>query len=255
MEISVLSSGSSGNCFYVSNNNSAILIDAGISAKRVITSLELLGKNPEEIQGIFITHEHTDHIKGADVLARKFNIPIFANKKTANSTPLCENEELIHHLKNNKEITLGDLQIGCFSKSHKAADPVFFSVHGNKKVSVITDAGFACKNIIEHVSDSDFLCLESNHDLTMLEQGPYPYFLKKWISSDIGHLSNMQASLCVLEHASSNLKNIVLSHLSEKNNTPKVALKTFSNLIKERSDLNPKISVSQQNLPTSLFRI
>lgn len=227
MEVSVLSSGSSGNCFFVSHNNSSVLVDAGISAKKIAEGLQNIGKTPEEINGIFITHEHADHVKGADVFARKFNVPVFANKKTISASCLCENSNLVHEIKNHKNFSLGDLQIEAFSKSHKAADPVSFSIYGNKKVSIITDVGFACKNVIKNVSDSDFLCLESNHDLTMLEQGPYPYFLKQWIRSDIGHLSNNQAGLCVMEHANSNLKHIVLSHLSETNNNPAIAMKTF----------------------------
>lgn len=257
MKLSVLASGSSGNCFYVEEDNTALLIDAGISAKQVIERLGTMRKNTDNISAIFITHEHSDHIKGADVLARQLNIPIFATKKTADNCFLCSNCSLIQHIKNNQTLKFGSMHINAFSKSHKCADPVSYSIisEKNKKLSIITDAGYSCKNIIKNVSDSDFLCMESNHDLKMLAEGPYPPFLKQWIKSDVGHLSNVQASLCVLEHAQSKLKHVILSHLSETNNTPNLALSTFNSLIKERKDLHPRVTVSSRFIPTPLFKI
>ena len=182
-------------------------------------------------------------------------MPIYATEKLIKEEFLCSQKDLLNELSLNETISIGNMEIETISKSHKALEPVFFTISNGKKVSIITDAGFACNNIIKHVSDSDFLCLESNHDLKMLEEGPYPWHLKKWIKSDIGHLSNMQASLCVLENASSNLKNVVLSHLSEANNTPELAHKTFSDYIKERSDLRPNILVSSRFVPTSVIKI
>lgn len=258
MEVCALASGSSGNSFYVGNSKSknGILIDSGISSKRIVERLGTIGKKPEQIKAIFITHEHSDHIRGADVFARQFNVPIFATKKTASSCFLCSNNELVNTIKNNENVSISGLDIEAFSKSHKVADPVSFSVYyRNKKASIITDLGYCCNNVIQNVSDADLLCLESNHDMELLEKGPYPWFLKKWIKSDLGHLSNMQASLCVLEHASKKLKNVVLSHMSSTNNTPEIALKTFSSLIKERKDLKPRISLSLKDKPTELFKL
>lgn len=257
MQISVLGSGSSGNSFYIENqkNNSAILVDAGLSAKQITQRLESIGKSPELLKGIFITHEHSDHIRGVDVLARHFNIPIFATKSTIQNSFLCSNEELINPIKNNETLNLGGMKIEAFSKSHRAADPISFKIKKDKTLSIITDAGFACENVISAVSNSDFLCIESNHDEKMLIEGPYPYFLKKWISSDIGHLSNKQSALCVLEHAHAKLHNIILSHLSETNNTPELALKTFKSLIKERHDIAAKVTYSDRDFATPLFKL
>jgi phosphoribosyl 1,2-cyclic phosphodiesterase len=255
MELSVLGSGSSGNCFFVQNNKSAILVDAGLSAKQIVSRLGAIGASSARVKGIFITHEHADHVRGADVLARQLNIPIFATKKTVHDSFLCSDSNLINPIKNNEILKLAGMEISAFSKSHKAADPISFSIRNGKTISVITDAGFACDNIISAVSDSDFLCIESNHDEKMLLDGPYPYFLKQWIKSDVGHLSNRQSALCVLEHANSKLNHIVLSHLSQTNNTPELALKTFKSLIKERSDLNLKITHSGRDIPTKLFKI
>lgn len=254
MRLSVLASGSSGNCFYIENNKAGILVDAGISARRIGERLASLKINPRKIKGIFITHEHQDHVKGADVLARNFQIPVFATKKTAEGCFLCSQEDLIQTIKNNETINIGSMDVEAFSKSHKAFDPVSYSISNEKKISIITDLGKACGNVIDSVADSDFLCLESNHDIRMLEQGSYPYFLKEWIKSDFGHLSNMQAALLVLEHGKSRLKNIILSHISRNNNTPELALKSFS-LIKERYDLHPKILAPRHGEMTGFFRI
>jgi len=257
MELCALASGSSGNCFYVGNSelNQGILIDAGITTRQLTLRMTALGINLKTIKGIFITHEHIDHVKGSDMLARSFNIPIFATKKTTQNRVLCSNEYLVNTIKNNETIELAGMTIEAFPKSHHADDPVSFTVQANKKASIITDAGYACKNIAENVLDSDFLFFESNHDENMLATGPYPYFLKKLIRSDIGHLSNNQAALCILEHASPKLKHIVLSHLSKVNNTPQLAINTFYSVLSKRKDISPNISVSTREEPTKLFKI
>ena len=256
MKVAALSSGSSGNCFYIENNDSAILVDVGISAKKVSERLRFLNLNEDKIKAIFITHEHTDHIIGADVFCRRYNVPIFATRGTIAHGHLCSKRNLINSIKNNDIINIDGLEVEAFKKSHKAVDPVSYSISDKNKVAcVITDAGYACNNVNEKISNSDFLFLESNHDLNMLENGNYPAFLKKWVSSDIGHLSNNQAALAVLEHGHKKLKNVVLSHISQMNNSPEVALRTFGNLLKERSDLNANLSVSLEARPTSLFNV
>jgi phosphoribosyl 1,2-cyclic phosphodiesterase len=255
MEISALSSGSSGNCFYVKDNDNAVLIDAGISCSQIVERLQKLRESPERVRAIFITHEHSDHIRGADVFSRTFNIPIFVNKKTSKSCFLCKDEKSINIIKNEETIEIGGLNISSFSKSHNAADPVFYEVSkNNKKVSVITDLGYPCKNVTDSISDSDFLCLESNHDIDMLEQGPYPIYLKRWIKSDSGHLSNLQSSLSVLEYGSSKLKNLMLCHLSQENNTRNMALSSFD-ILRERTDLHPKLHISSRLFPSLLVKI
>jgi phosphoribosyl 1,2-cyclic phosphodiesterase len=161
---------------------------------------------------------------------------------------------LINEITNDETVKLTGLRISAFSKSHAASDPVSYTAENGRKVSVITDLGYGCENVIGNISDSDILFLESNHDLNMLENGPYPLFLKNWIKSNNGHLSNLQSDLLVLEHAPSRMKHLVLSHLSETNNRPQLALKSMAGLVKERSDLKPKISLSLRN-PTELFSI
>lgn len=246
MEFCALASGSSGNCFYVKEGDAAILIDAGISSKQICERLNAVKQPVEGIKGVFITHEHTDHIRGVDVFANKFNIPVYVNKKTRDSCFLCRDEELVNVIKNNESVKVNGLSINAFSKSHDAADPVSYLVEGKKSsLGVMTDIGFACKNVIENVKDCDSLILESNHDVKMLENGPYPYYLKKRISSELGHISNYDSALLVLQHGSKKLKQIMLAHLSQNNNTPEVALKTF-NLLKERKDLRVKVNLSER---------
>ena len=251
MEFSVLASGSSGNCFYVSDKKNGILVDAGISCKQVCERLTSLGKDVSDIKGIFITHEHADHLRGAEVLHKHFNIPIYGTHETLENSGI-----KFKGIEKNDSVSIGNMKIESFSKNHKAANPVSYKIKEKKKtISVITDLGFVCKNTQEAINHSDFLCLESNHDIKMLENGPYPFFLKKWIRSDIGHLSNTQASLGVLEFAKPTLQTAVLAHLSENNNNPAVAKKSFSSLIKERSDLKPKIFVAQHAELSPLFEI
>jgi phosphoribosyl 1,2-cyclic phosphodiesterase len=255
MKFTALASGSSGNCYYIENKNSAILVDAGISCKQTLSALSSLNLSPKKLQAIFLTHEHSDHIKGADVLARTLNLPIFTTEKTLRNKFICLNPKLLYALPRD-QLKIGSLKISAYKKSHQALDPVFFSIFDqNKKISIITDAGYACKNIINAVKTSHALFLESNHDLAMLQSGNYPAYLKKWILSDTGHLSNLQASLLVLEHASPKLQHIILSHLSENNNTPELALSTFKMLTSERKNFSPNIEISSRFHPTSILEI
>jgi len=255
MEFCALASGSSGNCFYVKKGKNAVLIDCGISAKQVVERLSKIGEKPENIKGIFVTHEHTDHIRGIDVFASNYNVPIYATRGTLNNSFICRDDRLINHVKNKELIKLNGLMVEAFSKSHDAADPVSYSVEaGGKRISVITDIGFACKNVIDYVSCANSVILESNHDVNMLENGPYPAYLKQRIASEKGHISNYDAALLVLQHGSKKLKNVMLAHLSQNNNTPKVALKSFD-LLKERKDLKIDVHLSCREEPSECIRL
>ncbi len=169
---------------------------------------------------------------------------------------LCSDKNLLNNLKSNDTMKIAGMEISAFPKSHKALDPVSYGiVQNNKKLGIITDAGYACKKVIENVTDSDFLCIESNYDEKMLEEGRYPWPTKQWIKSDVGHLSNEQSASCVLEHANRKLKNLMLCHISQNNNTPEKALAIHSYFCKQRTYLNPKITLSLRNQVTELFKV
>ena len=203
-----IASGSSGNCIYTGTEESHILIDAGISAKRIEQGLNEVGLKTSELDGICITHEHSDHVKGLGVLARKYEVPIYA-------------------ILPDTEFALGDLTVKPFHIDHDAADPVAYRIQsGNKSVAVATDLGHFNQYTVDHLLDLDAVLLESNHDLRMLETGPYPYYLKRRIMGDFGHLSNENAGRLLNCILSGRLKHILLGHLSKENNIPELAYET-----------------------------
>ena len=223
-------SGSSGNSTYIGNGNTHILIDAGVSCKQIVEPIGELGVAPGDIDAVFITHEHIDHIKGIGVLARKYRIPLYATPgtwqgigKTVGDIP----EESVRYVYPGSMTLVGGLCVKPFSIPHDAAEPVGYSVFtDNRKLTVATDIGCPTEEIKDNIYDSDVLLLEANHDVNMLQVGPYPYPLKQRILGDRGHLSNENSGrlLCRLLH--DNLKHIVLGHLSKENNIPQLAYET-----------------------------
>jgi phosphoribosyl 1,2-cyclic phosphodiesterase len=229
MKFASLASGSSGNCFVLENNNKELtLFDAGISCKQTFNRLNELELNPRKIKNIFISHEHSDHIKGVDVLKKKTDANIFMTKKTFLNSKLRLSADQINFIKNEDSIKLQDLEIRSIPKFHDAADPVSFVVHNkNKTFSVLTDIGKENQAVIDAVAESNSVILESNHDPYMLSNCRYPAILKKRISSDFGHLSNIQASLLTLEY------------ISELNNM----LKTFNKIAIIQTNISVFISL------------
>ncbi len=227
-----IASGSSGNCIYAGTDNTHILIDAGISAKRIEKGLFEVGLKPRELSGICITHEHSDHIKGLGVLARKYEIPIYATEGTLDEIRKVKSlgeypDELLKPLRPDVKMTLGDLDILPFHIDHDAADPVAYRIQsGNKSVAVATDLGHYNQYTIDHLLDLDAVLLESNHDLRMLETGPYPYYLKRRIMGNFGHLSNENAGRLLNCILNDKMKYVLLGHLSKENNLPELAFET-----------------------------
>lgn len=227
-----IASGSSGNCIYAGTDNTHILIDAGISAKKIEKGLFEVGLKPGELSGICITHEHSDHIKGLGVLARKYGIPIYATEGTLaeirNVKSLGEYpEELLKPLRPDVKMIVGELDILPFHIDHDAADPVAYRVQsGNKSVAVATDLGHFNQYTIDHLLDLDAVLLESNHDLRMLQSGPYPYYLKRRIMGNFGHLSNENAGRLLNCILNDKMKYVLLGHLSKENNLPELAFET-----------------------------
>ncbi|MGA2782966.1 MAG: MBL fold metallo-hydrolase [Smithella sp.] len=256
MKIASIASGSNGNCYYLENDNDAILIDAGISTKQIVHRMTNIGLSMSKVRAVFISHEHTDHVRGLDVLSRKYSIPVFITRKTYSSYGKTIREPLLNFFSPGKQVKIGKIHVNPFLKSHDAAEPCSFSVSSERKnVAVMTDIGLKCSNVISHIKDADAIFLESNYDDDMLQTGPYPSYLKVRISSDLGHLSNTQAGMIALEYASPRLKHVFLSHISENNNTPELALHTFNNFIKQKKDLKPELFIASRHKESSLVSL
>lgn len=254
MDIASIASGSNGNCYYLGNSADAILVDAGISARQIVERMSRLGLSMLRLKGIFISHEHSDHVRGMDVLSRKYAIPVFMTQKTYSSYGKIIRDPLLNFFSPEKKVTLGTITIHPFRKSHDAAEPCSFSVScGNKTVAVLTDIGMKCANVISHVMNADAVFLESNYDDDMLRKSYYPPYLKARISSALGHLSNTQAATLALEHASFRLRHVFLSHLSANSNTPELALNTFNHFIKQRNDLKIDVTLTSRQKESSLI--
>ncbi|NLO78651.1 MAG: MBL fold metallo-hydrolase [Methanomicrobiales archaeon] len=230
MKVTVLASGSKGNCIYIEGNGGAILVDAGISSSRIRSSVETCGGDISRIEGLCITHEHSDHIRGIDVLTRQCPMPVFGTGGTLagiKETLKCSGEANLRRVVPKETVNTGTFQVTPFSTFHDASDPTGFCISdGEVCVGVCTDTGMVTSAMMEFLSRCDILVLESNHCSQMLENGPYPAFLKQRIADkNRGHLSNRAASN-VLSDLCSDLSVAVLAHLSEENNTPEKALTT-----------------------------
>jgi phosphoribosyl 1,2-cyclic phosphodiesterase len=256
LKIASIASGSNGNCYYLEDDNDAVLVDAGISAKQIVQRMANIGLSMSKVRGVFISHEHTDHVRGVDVLSRKYSVPVFMTQKTYSSYGKIIKDSLLNFFSPGQPVAFGNIYIKPFLKSHDAAEPCSFSISSESRtVAVMTDIGWKCSNVIAHIKDADAIFLESNYDDDMLKTGSYPVYLKARISSNLGHLSNTQAGLIALEHASPRLKHVFLSHISENNNTPELAFHTFNNLIKKRKDLNPELFVASRYEESSLVSL
>lgn len=226
-----LASGSSGNCQWIASEKTAVLLDAGLSGKYIQTAMASLSEDIEKVQGLLITHEHTDHVKCVGVMMRRYGLRLYANEATFEAiAPKLGKFDLnqVTIFENDKSFEIGDIEVKPFRISHDAIDPVAYSFsHGNRKVSVATDLGTVDERILGEILASDLLMIEANHDVEMLKVGPYPYHLKRRILSDIGHLSNDHAGEVALEVLrAGKLQSILLGHISKENNHPELAYET-----------------------------
>lgn len=224
-----LYSGSSGNCSFVQTNTTKILIDAGESTKKIVEALDSIEIDPFSINAIIITHEHSDHVKGLGTISKKFHIPVFANKETWDAMPTQKQkieEDKINYF-TFEDFNIGDIKIKPFSIPHDAANPCGFNLYNkNKKISIATDIGHIDQDIIDSLSDSSFLLLESNYEPEILKCSSYPYILKERIKGPNGHLSNTDAGKTISFLVNHGLTNVMLGHLSKENNFPELAYKT-----------------------------
>lgn len=232
-----LYSGSSGNSLYVEGSDSKILIDAGVSGKKIEEGLASLGTFPNEIDAILITHEHSDHVSSIGYLSKKYDIPVYASSRTWSQL-----EEQSIKMKSSNRMTfetdnwfsIGSLDIIPFKIPHDAIEPCGFSILGEgKKITVATDIGHINNYLFDNMVESDLLFLESNHDIEMLRCGRYPWFLKRRILSQTGHLCNEDAANTIVRLVVSGMKKFFLGHLSTENNFPELALQTATNVLDE----------------------
>ncbi|MBU4542050.1 MAG: MBL fold metallo-hydrolase [Firmicutes bacterium] len=262
MKFCSLYSGSSGNSLFVSNNNTKILIDAGLSGKRIQSALDIIAEDPREINGIMVTHEHSDHIHGVGVLSRRFNLPIYANQKTWDAMIKGLGkiaEENIKIFDFEKPFCIQDLQIKAFKTSHDAADSAGFVISdGKNRLGIATDSGIITPEMRSDLCGCDLVVLESNHDVSMLEAGAYPFYLKQRIKSDFGHLSNETAGDLAQALVEKGTRQLVLAHLSQENNYPLLAYQTTARILSEAGmvlDKDVKLCVAKRNSTSEIINL
>jgi phosphoribosyl 1,2-cyclic phosphodiesterase len=257
-----LSSGSSGNCYYLGNEFHGILIDAGISASSIRKFLKDMDISMQTIMGILITHNHIDHIRGLEVLTRKNHIPAFTTQKVWESILSPQkniSRDCIREIPMKEKFHLSGFDIEAFPVCHDAPETIGFQIcAGDKKITIATDLGHICGTSAPYLKEANLLVIESNYDEEMLVNGGYPYYLKKRIQSDNGHLGNIQTSEFLADAVHDNLTHICLAHLSKNNNTPEKALQTLNRTFSERGiKLNGqhKISVLNRNTPSGMITL
>lgn len=232
MRLCSIASGSSGNCIYVGDENTHLLIDAGISKKRIEAGLEVLNVKGEEISAIFITHEHVDHIQGLGVFSRKYEVPIYGTRGTIEGIRKCSNlgrmpEGLLHEISTDEDFEVGSIKVRPFKISHDANEPSGYRMeNAEKAIAVATDLGKYDEYIVSNLQNLNAIVLEANHDIHMLEVGPYPYPLKRRVMGDKGHLSNELSGRLLCDILHKDLEYVVLGHLSKENNYEELAYET-----------------------------
>lgn len=234
LKVSLLASGSSGNATYIETPKQKILVDCGLTCKAITAQMEKIDRSISDVDAILVTHEHSDHIKGIGVLARKYGIPIYANEKTWQAMAgkigkvALEQQEIFN---TGDTLTFGDLDVMSFAVSHDAASPQFYSFQREgKQFVMLTDTGYVSDKLRGLLKNADAYLIESNHDLEMLRMGPYAWHLKQRILSDKGHLSNDDGALAMCEMMGDRTKRIYLGHLSQDNNMKEIAYQTAESI-------------------------
>lgn len=256
-----LYSGSSGNSLFVETENAKILIDAGVSSKKIENALNDININPYTLDGILVTHEHSDHVQGLGTFSKKFNLPVFVNQETLDAMPKQRDkikEENIKKFKITDYFEIGDLKITPFSIPHDAANPCGFNIsNGEKKLSIATDIGHMTNDILKVLEESSFVMLEANYDPEVLKCSSYPFLLKSRIAGPNGHLSNQLAGKTISHLLKSGLKNAMLGHLSKESNFPELAYQTVVDelILNNYNENSLSLSVASRDLHSKVIEV
>ena len=260
-----ISSGSKGNCYFVKAGETVLLIDAGISGKKIFEGLKAVGVSPEEVDGVLITHEHSDHVKGVKMVCKKSEKAlVYANQATWDKFVDEKFKDRHRVINTNEKFYINDIEIMPFSIHHDAVEPVGYSItYKDRKLSVVTDTGHISDEIYEEIKDADLLVLESNHEVNVLKMCSYPYKTKMRILGDYGHLSNVAAAQCLCdiledECNKQQCKTVLLAHLSKENNTPGMAKLAMKNILEERGLLSSEkvnLEVITQDKQSEIYTV
>lgn len=236
LQFSILASGSSGNCTYLESSTTRLMIDAGLSGKKIEVLLGQIGRQACDLDGILVTHEHKDHVHGVGVLSRKYKLPVYANRRTWSVMEKLIgiiDEDLKRYIEPNTLTTIGDIDIETFEVSHDAIQPQFYAFQkANKQFVMLTDTGYVSDRLRSQLKNASAYLIESNHEIEMLRYGKYPWSLKRRILSDKGHLSNEDGALAMTDLIGKDTKSIYLGHLSQDNNTKEIAMSSFSDTLR-----------------------
>jgi phosphoribosyl 1,2-cyclic phosphodiesterase len=256
MLIAPLSSGSAGNAYWFESDGTAILVDAGLGPRETKKRLALVERDIEHLAAVVVTHEHYDHIRGAERIARKYQVPIYLTRGTLESSTIDRNETKTVTFENNSSFTIGELQIHARRTIHDAADPACFVVEARDgtRVGIASDLGYVDDPVVRHLSGCDGLFFESNHDLDMLRMGSYPWSLKRRIMSRYGHLSNDDSVNAVQRLLGADLKTLCMIHLSQKNNHESIVRDMCTRLLR-RTGASIDFAIARQFEPTGLFDV
>ena len=258
MELCPLFSGSSGNASLIRTTNTTILIDAGMAASAIVKELSRIHVHPDQIDGILVTHEHSDHIKGVGALSRKYDLPVYANANTWQAMEASVGKIKLKNIRifqSNSTFFVREFGLFPFSISHDAAEPVGFCVEfQGRKISFLTDLGRFNSKLLDCLTGSGIVLVESNHDVEMLKTGPYPVALKRRISSEKGHLSNEAAAKAIVMLSSRGIKGFILGHLSQQNNRELLALDTVRKALAESGE-QAGLAVARRDGITGVFTL
>ena len=256
LRICVLGSGSSGNAAFLATGKVRLLVDAGFSFREISKRLQAIGEDPQDLDAVLISHEHSDHVKGLPQLSKKLKCPVYMTGLTEDALGWNDVPLQVEPFEAGHGLVIGDLEIDTFTTPHDAVDPVAFCVrHNGSKAGLVTDLGYVPDSVKYQIRGCDFLLLESNHDLEMLKVGPYPWFVKQRVMSRVGHLSNHAVSDFLAGDFDRSSRWLVLGHLSENNNHPEVARMFAGMALEQIGSAQTRLVIAEQRRPTEVFEL